>query len=140
MIIRSWYRGPVVSVAPQMLLPEIEKLLGFERLGAVPVEDPTGKILGIVDWRGVRAWMARRPILPRPPTAKEVMTKAPPLVDPGLRMREAAAVMAREGVDHLLVGEHGRVLGILSSSDCLRYFAAREEGRRAALERGPHAG
>lgn len=56
-------------------------------------------------------------------TVGEVMTKDPVTVGPGRSARDAARVMLERKIGALPVTEHGRVVGILTETDCLRAFA-----------------
>lgn len=56
-------------------------------------------------------------------TVGEVMTKDPVTVGPGRSARDAARLMLERKIGALPVTEHGRVVGILTETDCLRAFA-----------------
>jgi CBS domain-containing membrane protein len=63
-----------------------------------------------------REWLAKIAV-------QEVMTTQVFSVGPDASLREAVAVMLEKRIGCLPVVEHGRVVGLLSESDCLRHLA-----------------
>ncbi|MDP9132691.1 MAG: CBS domain-containing protein [Nitrospirota bacterium] len=91
------------------------------RVGALLVVD-RGDYVGIVSEADlVRKAMASGAI-PEQVTAKAVMSAPVMMIDISRSAHEASDVMAERGIRHLVVTEEGRVVGMISVRDLLRYF------------------
>ncbi|AUX42554.1 hypothetical protein SOCE26_039870 [Sorangium cellulosum] len=154
----------VLCVRPDVDLDQIVALLVRHGINGMPVVDEAGKPVGMVSRadvlraaqeRGDTAEAARvtarlddgalleiepglRVLDPVPLTASDVMTAVVVKLHESASIRQAAALMAYEGVHRLpIVSDDGKVVGILSSLDVLRWFARRcgyliPAGRRRA--------
>jgi len=84
-------------------------------VGAVPIVDRDGALVGIVSPADVAAMPGAR-------SAADVMSPEPLHIVEATPLTRAAAIMAFEGVHHLpVIGWGGRIVGVLSSIDVLRY-------------------
>jgi CBS domain-containing protein len=54
----------------------------------------------------------------------QVMTAAPVTVDPGMSVTECMEIMTREHVRHLPVLEAGKLMGIISIGDLVKWIIA----------------
>jgi len=63
-----------------------------------------------------REWLARIPV-------RAVMTPTVISVPPGTSIRRAVEIMLEKRIGCLPVAERGRLLGLLSETDCLRHLA-----------------
>jgi CBS domain-containing protein len=62
---------------------------------------------------------------------EEVMSSPAVSVDPGASVQTAARLMAERKIGCLPVLEHGRLVGIVTETDVLGYFATLPEGTPA---------
>ncbi len=138
---------PVVTVDPEMGLLELMRLFVTAAIGAAPVVDPGGALVGVVsktdllrelyDQAGsaTRAGLDAPLIEPsaEPPTnpvsrARHIMTPSPVVVTEGASLSDAAGVMAQEHLHRVfVVDERGALTGVLSSSDIVHWLAHEDE-------------
>jgi CBS domain-containing protein len=112
----------IVTATPWLPAARLVELLVDENIGAVPVIDGEGYPLGIV----TRADVLEEDELDIADevTAEELMRRSPLTVEPTTPISEAARLMARQRVHHLLVVDGaGRLVGLLSSFDVVRWVA-----------------
>jgi CBS domain-containing protein len=154
---------PVVTARETMPFRHLVALLYASDIGAVPVTDPEGRVLGVVSnadliakarglpaapaWPGLqlpRRRRERRKATAR--TAGELMTAPAVTVTPAATTGQAARLMSRHHVGRLPVRDPltGRLAGIVARSDLLRVYLRpcgeiRAEIEAAALSRVPAA-
>ncbi|WP_344525188.1 CBS domain-containing protein [Streptomyces albiaxialis] len=146
----------VVHVQRWASFKRVARLLAEYRISGLPVTDAAGHVLGVVseadllarqadqedrhraDIRrhGAPAWLRRlargragrrEAVKARAMTAGELMSAPAVTVRPGDTVTEAARTMARHGVKRLpVVGEDGRLTGIVTRHDLLRVFLRRD--------------
>lgn len=63
-----------------------------------------------------REWLAKIPV-------REAMTREVSTIGPGATVKEAVDIMTTKRIGCLPVLEEGKLVGLLSESDCLRYLA-----------------
>lgn len=140
----------VICVRPETSIDEVRALMIDRGIGGLPVVDAGGKPIGIVSRadvlraerdRGDTDEVTARPrrrdepgglgeglhvFEPTRVTAGEVMSPTVLALHEGSNVGQAASLMAFEGVHRLpVVSDAGRVVGILSSLDVLRWFGRR---------------
>jgi CBS domain-containing protein len=99
----------------------IADLLLERGFGAVPVVDADGRALGVVSKTDLLRHQHAG--LPGDATATDIMMPMVFAVDQTTSLGDAAALMAGEGVHRLpVVDASGRVVGILSSLDLVRWL------------------
>ncbi|XXX81547.1 CBS domain-containing protein [Sorangium sp. So ce134] len=139
----------VVCVRPEVTVDEVASLLTRHGISGMPVVDADGKPVGMVSRADVlraaeeRGGTEESELAPLRPddvapldmeqgfyvfepvkvTARDVMTPVVVLLHESSSIRQAASLMAYEGVHRLpIVSDDGKVVGILSSLDVLRWF------------------
>ena len=129
---------PVITVGPGTSLEKIAGLMAANRIGAVPVIDRDGLLVGIV----TEADLLRETTGPHGATADAVMSMPVITVDLGASIEQARAAMLRHRVGHLpvLYGSGG-LAGIVSRRDLPAPRAeAGKEIRRHVIDRVLDAG
>ncbi len=118
----------IVTAAPWLPATRLTELLVDENVGALPVIDDDGNPLGIV---------TRADVLEEDEaeydgeaTAEELMRRAPITVTPTTPVAEAARLMTKQRVHHLLVVDGaGRLVGMVTTFDVVRWVAEVEGAR-----------
>jgi len=115
------HRG-LITCAKDATLGEVAQLLGQFHVHALLVSDGTGSPVGILTDFDLLAgeWLSSNSeslAAMRKMTAGELMTTPLNRVKAELSSCEAAGVMRRLGVSHLVVEEGGQLVGVLSASD-----------------------
>jgi len=104
-------------------------IMSMGRIRHLPVLD-SGKVVGVVSQRDLfrsalgaaLAFGIRRPQeLMRSVDIRDVMSSPAVTIDPGASVQEAARTMAERKIGCLPVVDDGRLVGILTENDLLRY-------------------
>ncbi|MBK6513284.1 MAG: CBS domain-containing protein [Polyangiaceae bacterium] len=105
----------VMCVSPDTPIDRVRSKLIEAVIECLPVVDPDGKPVGVI---GPVDLMSK----PGATIASSAMTCPVATIDEMTPMTRAAAVMAYEGIHHLLiVNDSGALIGVLSSLDVLRH-------------------
>lgn len=130
----------VVSVAPETPFKDCVEMLGVHRIGALPVIDPSGRLVGILTESDL---LQKQEGKGGPPTfaraaarlAGQAMTRATISVAPGTSITEAARLMQQESVRHLpVVDPDGHLLGMVARVDLLKVFLRSDESIRREID------
>lgn len=141
-------QSDLVSVRAGDTLEEVERVVADARVGGVPVLDDDGHMLGVLSTKDLvrcHAEDAERPedvgfedtVLDAEETepvafqrangtavcAGDVMTTEVETIGPDTSLVDAARTMVTNGVHRLVVVDHGRLVGIVSTMDLLRPLA-----------------
>ncbi len=122
----------VVSVTAHQNVAEVVKLLAARRIGAVPVmEGPN--VVGIFSERDVIHALEAHGAAALSAKIGEVMTAPAFTVGPAEPVIGALSLMTRRRIRHLPVVEGGRVIGVVSIGDLVKYRIDRIEADAAAM-------
>ena len=149
--IRDVMTTPVVTVRMDTSFKQVVARLRAARVGAVPVIDDSGRVLGIVHGHDLLAKKTRPERSPGrlgragrhrehgPPTAATaagLMTCPAVTVNASTRTDEAARLMCRHRVASLpIVDSQGRLIGIVSQGDVLDSFTRQDAEIRREVVR-----
>ncbi|MFI7680430.1 CBS domain-containing protein [Actinophytocola sp. NPDC049390] len=118
-----------VSVPAGAPFATVAAILARRRIGAVPVLDRHGQLIGVVsaaDLMGVRDGVGV--------TARELMTESVRTVSVDATVPVATRLLAESGVRRLFVTEHGRLMGVLSRRDLLSVYVRDDDDIRMDVE------
>jgi CBS domain-containing protein len=139
-LVKDLMTTQVVTVGPATPFKEIVARLAEHRVSAVPVMDHAGLVLGVVSEADLLLkeefpdpdqdiplfWTKRRRLEREKAagsTARDLMTVALVSISPDATVAEAARRMHRANIKRLpVIGEGGRLVGIISRSDLLKVF------------------
>jgi CBS domain-containing protein len=107
----------VVTIDADMLVEDAAKLLAFHNISGMPVEDPDGKVCGVVSEADVIGHIGA--------TVSDVMTPEVISVDETATVEQIATLMAQHRIKRVPVMNSGSLLGMVSRSDIVRAIAAR---------------
>jgi CBS domain-containing protein len=109
----------VITVELNDTVETVEKVLDSNQLSCVPVINAQGECFGVISAPDlVHFHNARKnPIAER---AWEMCTHKTIEVSPDISVKEAAALMVKNNIHHLVVIEDGSIKGIVSSIDIIR--------------------
>jgi CBS-domain-containing membrane protein len=130
---RDLMQAKTLTIPARLPFIEVQHLLLASQVSGAPVVDAAGKVVGLItaaDLLEVIDQALDEDEDPEEPddllerlthlTAKELAASEVVWVAPTMPAREIAALMRRAGVHRVLVGEHGRLDGILTTYDLLR--------------------
>jgi len=109
----------VITVKPHNTLSEAIKKLVNNKIGAIPVCDFKGTLLGILSERDVVRWIHRGNSDITKTQVKDVMTYKVVTGDPEDDLENALKIMTEKGIRHLPVLIGTRVVGMLSLRDVI---------------------
>ncbi|MEW6672685.1 MAG: CBS domain-containing protein [Thermodesulfobacteriota bacterium] len=109
---------PVQSVSPETRMREVAYILREKGCTGLPVVDE-GRLVGIISRRDFRK-IKRDDQLTAP--AKAFMSQQVVTTEPDRSPMEAARLMVKHDIGRLPVVENGRIIGIITRSDAMRYF------------------
>jgi CBS domain-containing protein len=149
-LVRDVMTADPTTVTPATPLKDVADILVRQRIGAVPVVTPQGRVVGVVteaDLLGKEQlqrdpdgyhwthlpYRVRRDIVTAE-TAGEIMNSRPATVRADATTAEAARLMDRHQARCLLVtDEGGTLLGLVSARDLLRVFLRPDEDIKAEI-------
>ena len=109
----------VVTVSPETPVSALVRLLAERRIGAAPVVDAAGRVVGIVSERDVvRGLAGDAAVLDHP--VSRLMTSEVKTCSLGDTVLEVMEVMTAGRFRHLPVVENGRLAGIVSIGDVVK--------------------
>jgi CBS domain-containing protein len=110
-------RDEVVCVREQLSVEKLRRLLFDRGFSAVPVVNGAGEPIGVVSLFDLMR-------VPDGSCVRDVMTRVTFAAPDTMSVSQAAALMAYENLDRLpVVSEDGKVVGMVSSIDILRWLA-----------------
>lgn len=126
-------RRDVTCAARDLRALALVKLMVENRIGCMPVVDEAGHPVGMVTKLDlVEQLLAMDPPAERG-TAYELMMPIAITLGPRATIAHAAALMTCEDIHHVpIVDEHGRLIGIVSSMDVVRWLAENDGYRKPA--------
>jgi CBS domain-containing protein len=107
----------IVTVGSDMLVEDAAKLLAYHNISGMPVEDPDGKVVGIVSEADVIGHIGA--------IVADVMTEDVISVGEEATVEEIATLLARHRIKRVPVMQNGELRGMVSRSDIVRAIATR---------------
>lgn len=122
----------IIVVAPDDTVRQAVALLAERRIGAVPVVNGE-EVLGVFSERDLLYCLKAgdTDVLNRP--VRDVMTAPAVTVSPEDPVMGALSLMTRRRIRHLPVVENGRMVGLVSIGDLVKYRIERVEADAAAM-------
>ncbi|WP_137180891.1 CBS domain-containing protein [Roseomonas sp. AR75] len=109
------------TITPEEPAAEAARLIAASRLGAVPVQDRTGRVVGLVSERDIVRVVATRAQGLRGLAVEEVMSRDAATIRPETTAGDALALMQQRDLRHLpLCGADGRLIGVVGLGDLMR--------------------
>ena len=132
MKVREAMTRDVRLVKPDQPIREAAKLMGELDIGALPVVED-GRIVGIISERDVIYCLRDHgaEVLDWP--VSRVMTSPAITAEPATPVLSALALMTERRIRHLPVAEGGRLIGIVSIGDLVKYRMDRIEAEANAM-------
>lgn len=111
----------LLAVTPESPAAEAARLIAARGVGAVPVQDRTGRMIGLVSEHDIVRVVASRALGLRGLAVEEVMTREPVSLRPGTPPEAALELMRDRALRHLPVcAEDGRLIGMVGLGELVR--------------------
>lgn len=128
-------KGNAVTVArPETTVAEAVEILRRERIGVVVVVASDGAVAGILSERDVVHALARGDAGFMGHPISEYMTTAVICCTPGQTLEDLMREMTHRRIRHLPVVDDGRLTGIVSIGDVVKYRLGELQAERDALQ------
>ena len=108
------------TLRPDDLAQLAASVMDWRRISHVPVEDDSGRLIGLVSYRGLLHVLAADT---RSASVRDIMIPNPVAVSPDTPLREAIDWMRKSEMDCLPVMTGDRLVGILTAHDVLRVLS-----------------
>jgi len=124
----------IVMIAPEDSVFDALKLMAEKNVGALPVADASGRLVGIVSERDYarKIVLQGRSSFVTPVSA--IMTSMVITVEPRQSIRECMEIMTEKHLRHLPVLDEGRTVGLLSIGDVVKETMAEQDSLIQQLE------
>lgn len=140
-LVRNWMTQDVIAIDPDTALPKAHQIMIDEEIRRLPIVDEPGTLMGIVtlgDVRGAQPSSATSlsvwelNYLLSALTVEKIMTPQPITITPNATIGDAARTMLEHRVSGLpVVGEDGKLVGIITESDIFSMIVIHEWGVEA---------
>jgi CBS domain-containing protein len=125
----------VVTVQPDDTVGRVARILYENAIGAAPVRDAAGDILGMISERDIIRGTARHQSHCTVMLARELMTSPIITCDPHTSIDTLMEMMTNQRIRHLPVVEDGELLGLVSIGDIVKQRISEIEHESDALRR-----
>ena len=116
--VRDLMTSSVVSVGPDESISNVHNLMAANRIRHVPVVDAEGRVLGVVSERDV----IQRALFEDTGKVTDIMAWKTETIEPDDAVATAARIMLDHKYGCLPVVDQGRLTGILTEADFVRYL------------------
>lgn len=122
----------VATIGPDERISQVVAKLGEKRIGALPVAED-GRVAGIISERDLIYCLRDHgaEVLDWP--VSRVMTSPAVTAEPSTRVLSALAMMTKRRIRHLPVVADGKLIGIVSIGDLVKYRMERIEEEAEAM-------
>jgi CBS domain-containing protein len=110
----------VVTVAPQQTVSRVVRVLAENRIGAVPVINEEGQLVGIISERDIIRGMAEHADAVVTLRADQLMTREVKTCSSEDQLVDIMEVMTLQRIRHLPVIQNGALHGIISIGDVVK--------------------
>lgn len=113
----------VLAVAPSTTIADVLRMFAADGLSGAPVVDETDRVVGFLSETDLLGALLRGE--PERQTAGDVMTQPAVVADEFMTTDEVMELLREQRIHHLPVVREGRLVGIITPQDILRYFVRR---------------
>jgi len=109
----------VISITPKYSIDKSVDLMSKNGIGSLPLVDKDGKLVGIITERDFALALAG---VLTDELVQDVMIKDVITTTPGTPIESCSKIMVRNNLRRIPVVESGKLIGIVTSTDILRFF------------------
>jgi CBS domain-containing protein len=125
----------VVTVAPNQTVAALAEMLAQNRIGAAPVTDATGRLIGIISERDVVRGIVELGAGVMTHRIEELMTREVETCGPDDAIVSLMAIMTNRRIRHLPVLADGELCGLVSIGDIVKQRLAEAQQELDELHR-----
>lgn len=125
LLVEDFMQTDLFTVFEDDAIELVAEIMDWQRLKYVPVENSSGKLIGLVTARLVLRFLLQNYYLTDPKhqkkfTVKELMIENPVVIDPDASLKYAIEIMQENRIGCLPVVRKGELLGIITEQDYLK--------------------
>lgn len=124
----------VIAVGPDDSIDRVVATLARERIGAVLVRDGAGQVLGVLSERDIIRGLGQHGAALLQMPSKSLMTRAVVYCTPDDTIDEVMQRMTQRRFRHLPVLHEGRLMGMISIGDVVKFRIAETELEAESLK------
>ena len=109
----------LISCRPRDTIETVAEILTVNKIGALPVRDGEGKLIGIISERDIVRGFAEKGRAIGDSRVENLMTRDVAACQPTDTLKTVMATMSRRHIRHLPVVENGALIGIISQRDVM---------------------
>jgi len=109
----------LISCRPRDTIETVAEILTVNKIGALPVRDGEGKLIGIISERDIVRGFAEKGRAIGDSRVENLMTRDVAVCQPTDTLKTVMATMSRRHIRHLPVVENGALIGIISQRDVM---------------------
>ncbi len=110
----------LITNRPEDTVDAAATLLATNNIGALPVRDGDGNLIGVVSERDIIRSMAQHGAKVRSIKVADLMTRSVVTIAPADQVKDAMAIMSKRNIRHLPVVKDGVLIGMISSRDVMK--------------------
>jgi len=110
----------IVTIAPTQTVAAVVEVLTQHRIGAAPVTDESGRLIGIISERDIVRGISQHGIEVLTMPAERLMTREVKTCAPGDAIVALMEIMTNQRIRHLPVVEGSELKGIVSIGDVVK--------------------
>ncbi len=123
----------VITIVQTETIQSAAKILKEKKFGSLAVRDRSGKLAGIITERDIIRGIADRGATSLTYKVEDMMTREVKTCKTTDSLKDVMRLMAMRRVRHVPVVENGELLGIISSTDVVKYRLEEQAGELAVL-------
>lgn len=117
MRVEDYMSAPVMITQRNVSIKHLKEMLERKELSAAPVLEENGTITGIVTSSDLAQANEEDAVV------QDIMSERVHIAMKNNRLKDAAGMMVKNKVHHLVVMEEGNVVGMISSMDVMKVFS-----------------
>ena len=119
-LLRDFMSAPVTTCTTDADVGKVRDLMKLKEFSALPVVDV---VADMIEVRGIITYRDIAGVYDDNVNAQQIMTSSIRVVPPEMTAKEAASLMRKFQIHHLVVVEEGRIVGLVSSADYVSLVA-----------------
>ncbi len=123
----------VITIVQTETIEAAAKVLRERKFGSLAVRDRSGKLAGIITERDIIRGIAEKGASSLAYKVEDMMTREVKVCKTTDSLKDVMQLMAQRRVRHVPVVENGELLGMISSTDVVKYRLEEQAGELAVL-------
>ncbi len=123
----------LITNRPEDTIETAAALLSTNNIGALPVRDGDGNLVGVISERDIVRGLAEHGVRVRSLRVQELMTRTVITCSPDDEVKDAMKIMHQRHFRHLPVVKDGRLCGMISSRDVMQVRLEQTELEKSVL-------